>query len=66
MTEQQSSDRDRRPDEHPVETPESRMTGEGSPPPDEGQKSRKDGQEFATTDDGDDSPPAGPARLTPG
>ncbi|WP_181442170.1 hypothetical protein [Streptomyces tateyamensis] len=34
-------------DAEPVETPESRMTGEGGPPPTEEQKDRSDGPEFA-------------------
>ncbi|MEU9040665.1 MULTISPECIES: hypothetical protein [unclassified Kitasatospora] len=35
----------------PVETPESRMTGEGSPPPEhEEEKGPQDGPEFDTTE----------------
>ncbi|MFD7645965.1 hypothetical protein ACFV4P_35630 [Kitasatospora sp. NPDC059795] len=31
----------------PTETPEARMTAEGSPPPDESEKTAADGPEFA-------------------
>lgn len=34
----------------PTETPEARMTGEGSPPPDEEEKTTSDGPEFAVTE----------------
>ncbi|MCC9305766.1 hypothetical protein LN042_01355 [Kitasatospora sp. RB6PN24] len=51
MTEQ---DRPEHPDARPVETPESRMTGEGGPPPDEREKDRANGPEFAVVGDDDD------------
>ncbi|MFJ8627041.1 hypothetical protein ACIRD3_29970 [Kitasatospora sp. NPDC093550] len=41
-----------------VETPESRMTGEGSPPPEhEEEKGPQDGPEYETTDPAPEEPP---------
>ncbi|WP_354637972.1 hypothetical protein [Kitasatospora camelliae] len=39
----------------PTETPESRMTGEGGPPPDEREKTAADDPAFAVTDAPEDS-----------
>nr|BFD88800.1 hypothetical protein KitaXyl93_01600 [Kitasatospora sp. Xyl93] len=45
----------------PVETPESRMTGEGSPPPEhEERKGPRDGPEYETTEPAHDPDPHEP------
>lgn len=42
----------------PVETPESRMTGEGGPPPEhEEEKGREDGPEYEVTEPAHESAP---------
>ncbi|KJS62022.1 hypothetical protein [Streptomyces rubellomurinus] len=45
----------------PVETPESRMTGEGGPPPEhEEEKGPQDGPEYEVTEPAHESAPPGP------
>ncbi|MEU4115337.1 hypothetical protein AB0F71_12670 [Kitasatospora sp. NPDC028055] len=59
-----SDGKDRAPTEpaSPIETPESRMTGEGGPPPEHEEKGPQDGPEYEVTEPADEHQPAPPER----